>query len=231
MLDQALAIIAPHHCYGCDSPGSLICQCCKSYILEEAFSGCVVCGVTVTEDNLCDAHALPYYRLWCVAGREGVIEKAIDTYKFQRAKSGYRVFAELLDGRLPDLPDDTIIVPVTTAPKNVRLRGYDHINLIADHLARLRSLEVKRLLVRRSNATQHFAKNLAKRREQAAEFFSIKGEINKNRPYLLIDDIFTTGSTVRAAADCLVEAGAPEVWVAVIARQINQKPKPEPLKT
>jgi len=38
-------------------------------------------------------------------------------------------------------------------------------------------------------------------------------------PYLLVDDVMTTGSTLKYAARALKQAGASQVWVAVIARQ------------
>lgn len=230
MIDQALAIIAPHHCYGCDDSGSILCQCCKNYIQDEAFSGCVICYQATGGDNLCTRHHLPYSRLWCITERQGAMTQALDAYKFQRARSGFQVFAELLDDSLPELPPETVVVPVTTAPKNVRLRGYDHIELIARRFARLRRLEVCKLLARKNNLTQHFAKNLAQRRRQAAGFFEIRGEVDEKLPHLLIDDIFTTGSTIKAAADCMAEAGISEVWVAVITRQIDQKLKASKLK-
>lgn len=185
--------------------------------------GCVVCHQSTVDDNLCQSHHLPYSRLWCVAGRKGALALALDAYKFQRSRFGHRVLAELLDDRLPELPPETVVVPVTTAPKNVRTRGYDHIELISQHFAKLRNLDMSKLLIRKSNATQHFAKNLAERRSQATEFFEFRGEADKKRPHLLIDDIFTTGSTIGAAAKCLVDAGASDIWVAIIARQSDKK--------
>lgn len=47
--------------------------------------------------------------------------------------------------------------------------------------------------------------------------------IDKNRRYIIIDDIFTTGSTVMAAADCLKKAGAEHVEIAVIVRHGRPK--------
>jgi predicted amidophosphoribosyltransferase len=108
---------------------------------------------------------------------------------------------------------------VPTAPKNVRFRGYDHMALVARALAKRRGWTVSTALRRRSNVTQHFAKTATERRRHAKDFFEVRGSVNIDQPHLVIDDIFTTGSTVEAAADCLKQAGATEVWVGVIARQ------------
>jgi len=220
MLDRVLKSIAPHYCYGCGVCGTVLCDCCKNYIQDDPFLGCVVCGASLTShDNLCSHHQLPYQRLWCIAKRKGALEKLIDAYKFERAVAVADKLAELLDESLPDLPKNTVLVPIPTAPRNIRLRGYDHMLKIAKILAKKRSWRVERSLARRNNVTQHFAKNATKRRQQAETFFRVKRQVDPSVPYLIIDDIFTTGSTVKASADCLKRAGAVDIWVAVIARQ------------
>ena len=219
MIDRLLAIIAPHRCYGCGDESAILCDCCKNDIFETPFTVCVVCRELAARDNLCNRHALPYTHLWCAAKREGALEATIDAYKFHRVRAAAHVLAELLDTSLPDLGTKVVIVPVPTAPKNVRIRGYDHMALVARALAKRRGWTVSTALRRRSNVTQHFAKTATERRRHAKDFFEVRGSVNIDQPHLVIDDIFTTGSTVEAAADCLKQAGATEVWVGVIARQ------------
>lgn len=220
MIDRLLSIIAPHHCYGCGEYGTVLCDCCKNYIYDESFSQCIVCGTALSgQTNLCPKHQLPYSRLWCITRREGTIEKLIDAYKFQRVVAAAGILAEILDEQLPELPADTVIVPIPTTPHNIRLRGYDHMLKIAKILAKKRGWRVGGLLSRNSNVTQHFAKTAAERRHQAKDFFKIRQLPEPEAPYLLLDDIFTTGSTIEAAADCLRRAGVNDVAVAIIARQ------------
>ena len=115
--------------------------------------------------------------------------------------------AELLHDSLPLLPKDTIIVPIPTISSHVRQRGYDQVDLIAQHFARLRNLPYQRLLVRRTRTVQHTASR-ADRLRQAKDMFGIKDErsvkqLGNSRGVLLIDDIITTGSTLRSAAELL----------------------------
>lgn len=221
MVDAVLGFLAPHHCYGCGEIGSILCLCCKNDVLAEPFLACVLCGQgTGVGGNVCSRHvALPYQRLWCASWRSGVLEQVIDTYKFQRARHAHKVLAELLHRLLPNISEEVCVVYVPTAPKNVRIRGYDHMKLIGDALAQLRGWQVTPLLERNNNITQHFATSAKERSEQAKSFFRLNGQVDPSVTYLLVDDILTTGSTVRAAAECLVDGGAEQVWVAVLARQ------------
>lgn len=218
MLDWLLSFIAPHHCYACGEKRAILCECCKNNILDEAFLRCVVCMIPCPDGDVCMSHETPYTQAWCVARREGPLARVIDDYKFKNVRAAYRDLARLLAGVLPEV-DRAILVPIPTTPRNIRVRGHDHMQLITRELARLRTWRMQPLLRRQNNVTQHFAKTAAQRRRQAASFFQFQGNIDPDATYILVDDIYTTGSTVEAAALCLRAAGATSVYVAVIVRQ------------
>ncbi|MGE5327826.1 MAG: ComF family protein, partial [Thiobacillus sp.] len=81
------------------------------------------------------------------------------------------------------------------------------------------ALKCQRVLVRKTNTKQRQA-GAKKRTEQAAEAFCIKGTVNPRHPYLILDDVMTTGATLKYAAQTLKDAGVKDVWVGVIARQV-----------
>ena len=167
---------------------------------------------------MCSDCSVPYCRAWVVGERSGILEKLIDDYKFRRSKSSHVELADLLAHILPDLPDNTIIVPVPTVASHIRQRGYDHTLLIARRVARLRGLKCLQLLHRVTNTKQRQS-GASQREAQAKAAFAADMIINRNCPYLLIDDIATTGATIKYASKALIKAGAKNVWVAVIARQ------------
>lgn len=171
--------------------------------------------------NLCDNHRQPYDMLWCFGYRRGSIAKIIDDYKFRRVRAAAGVLGGLLDSTLPELPADAVIVPIPTTSRNMRRRGYDHMRLVAKDLARKRKVGYSSLLRRRNNVVQHATRSSRQRKRQAKEFFEISQSIDQKKLYVIIDDIFTTGSTLAAAADCLRQAGAENVQAAVIARHGN----------
>lgn len=219
MLERLLSTIAPHHCYGCGILGSILCEYCKNYLLDEPFLRCIVCDGPTDEGALCLCHDVPYLRGWCVARREGAISKVIDAYKFERVMAAHETLAALLDAVVPQLPEQTVIVPIPTTPKNVRIRGYDHMLLVARSFASKRKLRCSPLLRRRNNITQHFTKSAQERKEQAKSFFGVAPGVSSDVPYLILDDIMTTGATLESAARTLCDAGATEVWVGVLTRQ------------
>ena len=70
--------------------------------------------------------------------RTGVVAKIIDDYKFNRVQAAADLLSEFLDEALPELPPDTMIVPIPTISKNIRRRGFDHVRKIAIKLSRRR---------------------------------------------------------------------------------------------
>jgi len=221
-IDTLLSYIAPHYCYGCGATGSLLCRSCLEAVKRHHCQVCVICGQPCASGNVCRRHALPYEALDCALWRRGAVARLIDDYKFHRVRAVSGVLARLLDELLPEYDASTVVVPMPTAPANIRKRGYDHMLLIARQFARRRGLRVERPLVRQTNVTQHYARSAAERRKQAQQFFRARSA-QADVPYLILDDILTTGSTITAAAQTLRAAGARDIRVGIVARHRNDK--------
>lgn len=179
---------------------------------------CIVCGRPTSKMWLCSDCVVPYEMAWSVGERSGSLQRLIGLYKFERAKSAYKQLGDLLLSSLPDLPDDTVIVPLPTVPSHIRERGYDHMLLIAKYVASAKGLACQQLLIRQTSTKQRQA-GAIKRANQAKTAFAINGQINSDTPYLLVDDVMTTGASIKYATMALKKAGAKHVWVAVIAKQ------------
>lgn len=217
MIDRLLSFIAPHPCSGCGKLDSPLCNNCKYDIVLEPFEACVTCGRPAGGNGLCAVCQVPYSRAWSVGERTDTLLKLIDEYKFERVKAAHRPLVELLAARLPDLPANTIIVPIPIVNSHIRQRGYDHTLLIARKLARMKKVQIQQPLERITSAKQRGASR-QERTRQAKEAFGLRHDVQAERLYLLIDDIVTTGATLKYAAKLLKDAGATDVWVAVVAR-------------
>lgn len=219
MINWALSFVAPHHCCGCGIIGTLLCDNCKYNIIDEPFLGCLACSSpTPSDSNVCTACSSLYSHAWCVGERSDALKQLIDCFKFSRAKSAYMPLARLLNDILPELPKETVLVPIPTVSAHIRERGYDHMQLIVRQLAKQRTLPCQPYLIRTSTVTQRGASR-SQRAEQAKDAFRCFTQLDPNTPYLIIDDVVTTGATLEYAAKTLRQAGARRIWVASVSKQ------------
>jgi ComF family protein len=118
----------------------------------------------------------------------------------------------------------TRIVPVPLHPERERARGFNQAMLIARELSLATSVPLDEVsLLRISYTNRHRAGMDAKgRRETVADAFRVTyPALIAGERVLLVDDVFTTGATVSACAQTLLDAGAAEVFVLTIARPVR----------
>ena len=215
-------LLAPHYCCSCGEIGAVLCERCKYDIVSEPYEACILChNIAKPTENLCNNCSAAFLHAWVVGSRADALKRAIDDYKFERLRAAYKGFAELFDATLPNLPQDIVIVPIPTIAKHVRMRGYDHMRLVARELARVRKLAYFPCLYRATSTMQRGASRAA-RRAQAEVAFAAR-DVRPGTRYLIVDDVSTTGATLEYAARVLLRAGAQEVWVAVLATQPLEK--------
>jgi ComF family protein len=218
MIDGLLSYLAPHLCSSCGEIGAILCNSCKYDIVQTDSLQCVACGGGASVSGICRQCQVPYVKAWCVGMHTESLRHLVKQYKFDYAKAAAKVLTELLLTRVSELPAATVIVPVPTVSAHIRARGYDHIGLIARRFAKKRRLRLQPVLERVGSDKQRGA-GRAQRIAQAKKAFRVRSALDPSVPYLLIDDVVTTGATIKYAALALQQAGAREIWVAAIARQ------------
>lgn len=179
---------------------------------------CLGCSRLTARGNCCPMCRKMYTDAWCVGSRTEVLERLINQFKFERVRAADAPLADLLAHTIGQLPVGTVVVPVPTIHRHVRERGYDHMRLIAKRLAERRNWRVATFLRRQTQTVQRGA-SATQRKDQAKKAFSVGAPLDNTVPYLVIDDVMTTGATLQAAVAALRAAGANRVYVAVIARQ------------
>lgn len=101
---------------------------------------------------------------------------------------------------------DAVIVPIPMHPEKIKTRTFAHI----DELLKAAGIPYTHLLEKISIESQSSKSKVE--REQSAQLFQLKpNSIIENRPHILIDDIVTTGTTLKHAKAILTAAGAPSV--------------------
>jgi ComF family protein len=222
-IDKFLGLLAPHICKACQTTGATLCECCIINITKQKFPACVVCGHLITSKkrgNLCNicVKSLPFDRIYAVGWRQPALRQLVGDYKYFSQRSSAPVIAKLLDQTLPKLTNNVVIVPVPTIRKHIRQRGFDHNLLVGRQLAKIRHLSLNRWLIRQDNSVQHQA-SLIQRQFQAERAFMVKSGLALPDTVLLLDDIWTTGATLSAAAKLLKKHGVKTVIGAIVAVQ------------
>lgn len=117
--------------------------------------------------------------------------------------------------------DDSVLVPVPLHPRKERERGYNQSQLIAESFQQAMGgkISIDNLLKRivDSDSQTSFDRRTRQRRMKNAFAARKGGLITANQRYVLVDDVFTTGSTLNACAAALVRAGALRVDVVTFA--------------
>jgi predicted amidophosphoribosyltransferase len=153
---------------------------------------------------------------------QGETKELIRGLKYRNQRG---VVAELADQLVrsiladPDAPDFDVVTWAPTSVRRQRQRGYDQSELLARAVAARLGLKCRRLLYRDRSAPQ-----TGRNREER-----LNGPMFRARPLrrpsrvLVIDDVVTTGSTLRAAAHALDLAGATEVCLLAVAATPNER--------
>jgi ComF family protein len=126
---------------------------------------------------------------------------------------------------VPDLvPADAIIVPVPLHRWRLWRRRYNQSAMLAIALSRARGMVyAPDLLIRKRATASQAGQNARDRRRNVRGAFDVRSHRAAelaDRHVLLIDDVMTTGATVRECARALKRAGAATVTVAVVARAV-----------
>lgn len=118
----------------------------------------------------------------------------------------------------PEMKKASLIVPVPLYSGKLRARGFNQAELLAREISARLHIPMDAALVERVRATTA-QKELGafERRKNLKKAFKIRQNDVKLDTVIVVDDIFTTGSTIDSVAQVLKEAGAKKVYAAALA--------------
>lgn len=225
-IDILLDCFFPRRCPVCDGilkNGKKICRKCRNELKWIRGPRCYRCGKPVEEEmEYCydcrhgDFHYIRGYSLWLY---EGAAKRSVTAFKYKGRQEYASFYGEELmkayGEQLRRLRFDTII-PVPLHREKKRLRGYNQAELIARELSRGLQVPMEtRALLRVQFTKPQKGLNHKERKnnlKKAFRFYSEHCGKRKLTRVLLVDDIYTTGSTIDACARCLLAAGVREVY-------------------
>lgn len=191
-----LDLICPHYCRGCRRLGQVLCECCKKNLLSQKIA---------LKDGV-----------WVCGWREELLGQLVSEYKFQSVRAIGTELGKILAAQLPNWQNITV-VPLPTVAAHIRARGLDHSWQIAQTLAQLRRWRCQKILSRQQNTIQ-VGSNRQQRLVQSKKAYRVTGTLSATQSYLLLDDVWTTGASMTAAAELLEKAGAKNLKKVVLVK-------------
>jgi ComF family protein len=231
--DALLSLFYPPHCAACGADtatGVHLCAKCGEGARRIEAPFCQQCSQpfegAITRTFTCSNCGDRHFHFDCAVApylARGVVREFIHRFKYE---SEYHLrhplaawAAEALDDdRLRAQPFDAF-VPVPLHPTRKREREFNQAEAIADLLARRAGAPVRNLLQRIRYTTTQTRLDRSERMENLRGAFRVRHPATvSSRHLILVDDVFTTGSTVEECARVLREAGAASVRALTVAR-------------
>ncbi len=206
-----------------------ICSSCANTVEFIHDRRCLKCGKGLKDsyrDNICPdckERKFSFHSAYSSFLYKGSGKGIIHGLKYDGKKEGAKVLAKYMSHIIisEDLKGDAI-VPVPIHEGKMALRGFNQSYLIGEHLSRYISLPLWPCLTRTKDTKDQFNLDRHERKFNVINAFSFELLYNiKNKRILLIDDVFTTGSTADECSKVLLSSGAKDVFVVTAASGTN----------
>lgn len=226
---EALRIVLPSWCIACERELPLgdrtasCCAACWASLPRISGAKCVSCALPLPAGEICiDCLTSPLPVDWCEAwgAYRGPLERLLHALKFQRHDFLDDALAALLDETLRDRDFDAVVaVPMHRAKE--RKRGYNQAELLARALGRRIHVACDMTLLTRQRRERATQSRLPKRDRAANVVGAFAASPRADgTSILIVDDICTTGETLRACAAALRDAGASRVCAVAVAKAV-----------
>lgn len=223
-----MALLYPPRCPLCDevaAEGFPICPGCRKNIRVVREPVCKKCGKPLS-------HSRKEFCLDCMDGKhsftqgkalwvyEEHVKESVYRFKYQGRRDYGKVYAQEMAetyGAWIRARHIQVIAPIPLYPGKKKRRGFNQAEEVARELGRILDIPVrKNLLVRIRDTRPQKELNLAERKNNLKKSFKTTENVVQLEYILIIDDIFTTGSTMDAASLVLKGAGAGKIYFCCI---------------
>lgn len=228
MFKRAVQLLFPLHCPVCDEivtpSGEKICLKCLRKLKLLTPPWCVKCGKKLAgEGELCTD----------CQGREHQFIRGRALYEYESAApsiyrfkyGGRREYAEFFGEQMAEYLGDYVrgvnpdaLIPIPLHRRRKLQRGYNQAQLLAQAVGERLGMPVcTDLLVRSKNTRPLKYQNYEERQNNLKKAFNVARNDVKLKKIILIDDIYTTGSTIDEAARALKAVGVSEIYFVTLA--------------
>jgi ComF family protein len=217
-----LDLLLPRRCAACSRLGPLLCDQCRAALPLLRGPACARCGAPtawpVTRCLECSGRRLAFASARAAVAYRGPVRPLVSAWK----ERGQRALADEVADVIANMVERPSAAALAFVPRDgdrsVK-RGYHPAEQIARELSKCWDLPLIGALGRTRAPKRQRGLSLGERRRNVAGTFTAKGRVPGS--LVLVDDVYTTGSTASAAASALRRAGARRVEVVTFARAVR----------
>ncbi len=217
-----LDLLLPQCCLVCFVPGKQVCDDCTAALRRIGPPACERCGAPtawpVRRCAECAGRRLAFVSARAALAYDDRLRRVVAAWK-ERGLRGLAGWAAAVVRESVARPEGSCAVFVPGDPDRKLKRGHHAAERLATELAAGWELPVRPLLTRARGSPRQRGLTQHERRRNVAGAFLAHGRIPAR--VVLIDDVYTTGATVNAAASALRQGGASRVEVVTLARTIR----------
>ena len=193
--------------------GETTCMCCGRPLENGIKEFCYDCGKKEKVRCIRQGKAVYLY--------QGKIKQSLYRFKYKNrreyatffAKEAYQKYADWIAAKEPQA-----IIPVPMYMGKQRRRGYNQAEVFATELSKLTGIQVDTSVVKRiKDTTPQKALNDKQRKNNLKSAFQKNKNIVQYSKVLVVDDIYTTGSTAEAVAEVLLKMHVDDVYMLSIS--------------
>ena len=228
LLHSLSNLFFPPQCFCCNQridSSEILCEKCSNELIGLKENSCVFCNKNTVNSFICEEckQEYPFDEVVSVYTFNLPLQRMIRHFKYNEFKKiGTFLGCKLADriSKYPFHSQIDYILPVPLHKTKKRFRGFNQSEIIAKALSVKLNIPILKNVLKRKKFTQTQTKLKKHEREKnVANAFQIKkfGTI-ENKSLLLVDDVLTTGSTMKSIALLLKENLAKHIYVCTLAR-------------
>lgn len=221
-LKQTIDLLFPPRCAGCNVTGKVWCDECNDRIIPPKGRTCAACGFPLEKGTLCpiceDWPNRIYVRPFAYYKKP--LSSAILKLKYRSDQALANTMAFWLVGvyrRTGWMAD--CVIPVPLADVRLKQRGYNQVTLIATSFAKELKLPLFPNALERVRETQsQVGLGRQERHINVEGAFRADSRIVQDQSIVILDDLLTSGATLKNCAVALLNAGAAQVFCLTVGR-------------
>ena len=211
-IEPLINIVVPPICILCNNPlaehQNTICTSCRKKL--------IAVSPLLSANLLREINTAQIPAIYIGYEYSDILKELMHLFKYERFTSLSSVFAEAIAVQVGKNENIDLILPVPLHPKKKHERGYNQSELIVKKLSELLDIDYKCDVIERKKYTvSQTTLNKNERMQNVGDAFVCQGNV-QNKTLLIVDDVITTGSTLKACAQSVLQKGAKSVYLAAV---------------